>query len=51
MKTVIQTLSILVAGIFCLPVMAEEVRQITWKDLVPVHLADVDPVAHLTPDQ
>ncbi len=51
MKTVIQTLIILAAGIICLPLMAEEVREITWKDLVPAHLADVDPVAHLTPDQ
>ena len=51
MKTVIQTMIILAAGILCLPLMAEEVRQITWKDLVPAHLADVDPVAHLTPDQ
>jgi hypothetical protein len=51
MKTVIQTMIILAAGILCLPLMAEEVRQITWKDLVPAHLADIDPVAHLTPEQ
>ncbi len=51
MKTVIQTMIILFAGILRLPLMAEEVRQITWKDLVPTHLADVDPVAHLTSEQ
>ncbi len=51
MKTFIQTMIVLAAGIFYLPLMAQEVRQITWKDLVPAHLADVDPVAHLTPDQ
>ena len=51
MKTLIQTMIVFTAGILCLPLMAEEVRQITWKDLVPAHLADVDPVAHLTPDQ
>ncbi len=51
MKTVIQIIIILFAGFLCLPLMAEEVRQITWKDLVPAHLADVDPVAHLTPEQ
>lgn len=51
MKTFIQTMIIFMAGILCLPLMAEEVRQIAWKDLVPSHLADVDPVAHLTPEQ
>ena len=51
MKTFIQTLIVLAASIFSATLAAQEVRQITWKDLVPAHLADVDPVAHLTPDQ
>ncbi len=51
MKTFIQTLIVLAAIVFSATLMAQEIRQITWKDLVPAHLADVDPVAHLTPDQ
>ena len=51
MKTLIQTMIVFAAGILYLPLVAQEVRQITWKDLVPAHLADVDPVAHLTPEQ
>ena len=51
MKTLIQTMIVFAAGFLYLPLMAEEVRQITWHDLVPAHLADVDPVAHLTPEQ
>ena len=30
---------------------AEQVRQLTWKDLIPAHLASEDPFANLTPDQ
>jgi hypothetical protein len=51
MKTLIQTMMVFTVGILYLPLMAEAVRQITWKDLVPAHLADIDPVAHLTPEQ
>ncbi len=51
MKTFIQTMIVLVASVFSVTLLAQEVRQITWEDLVPAHLADVDPVAHLTPDQ
>ncbi len=51
MRSFIQTMIVFAAGILYLPLMAEEVRQITWKDLVPAHLADVDPVAHLTAEQ
>ncbi len=51
MKTLFQTMVVFAVGILYLPLVAQEVRQITWKDLVPAHLADVDPVAHLTPEQ
>ena len=51
MKNFIQTLIVLAAIVFSATLMAQEIRQIIWKDLVPAHLADVDPVAHLTPDQ
>ena len=51
MKTLFQMMIIFTVGILYLPLMAGDVRQITWKDLVPSHLSDVDPVAHLTPEQ
>lgn len=51
MKTLIQTMFVFAVGILHMPLMAEEVRQITWSDLVPTHLADVDPLADLTPKQ
>ena len=51
MKTLLQTMVVFAVGILHMPLVAKEVRQITWKDLVPAHLADVDPVAHLTPEQ
>ncbi len=51
MKTFVQTMIVCLIGAHSLTLMAQEIRQITWKDLVPTRLADVDPVAHLTPDQ
>ncbi len=51
MKSCIQLMIIFTASVFSVTLGAQEVRQITWQDLVPAHLADVDPVAHLTPDQ
>ncbi len=51
MKTFFRTMVVCAVGILHMPLMAEEVRQITWNDLVPTHLADVDPVAHLTSEQ
>ena len=51
MKTFIQMIIVLAASVLSMTLVAQEVRQITWEDLVPAHLADVDPVAHLTPDQ
>ena len=51
MKTFLQTMVVFAVGILHMPLMAEDVREITWDDLVPAHLADADPVAHLTPEQ
>ena len=34
-----------------LPVLAQEVRQLTWDDLIPAHLLAEDPLARLSPEQ
>lgn len=34
-----------------LPVPAQEVRQLTWDDLIPAHLLAEDPLANLSPEQ
>ena len=50
MKSYIPTL-IIICTLFNLPVMAEQVRQISWEDLVPAHLLSDDPLAGLTQEQ
>jgi hypothetical protein len=50
MKKVIQPF-IIICTLFYLPIMAEQVRQISWEDLVPAHLLSDDPLADLTQEQ
>ena len=50
MKKCIQTL-IIICTLFYLPALAEQIRQLSWKDLVPAHLLSDDPLAGLTQEQ
>ena len=50
MKKFIPILTIICA-LFNLQVLAEQVRQLGWQDLVPAHLLSEDPLAGLTEDQ
>lgn len=50
MKKCIQTL-IIICTLCYLPALAEQVRQLSWEDLVPAHLLSDDPLADLTPEQ
>ena len=50
MKKYIQTL-IIISILLYLPAFAEEVRQLSWEDLVPAHLLANDPLADLTQEQ
>jgi hypothetical protein len=45
------SLIIAVCILFVLPVLAQEVRQLTWDDLIPAHLLADDPLAKLSPEQ
>ena len=50
MKKYIQPF-IIIYTLCYLPAMAEQVRQISWEDLVPAHLLSDDPLAGLTQEQ
>ncbi len=50
MKRYIPTL-IIICTLFYLPALAEQVRQLSWDDLVPAHLLSDDPLADLTQEQ
>ena len=50
MKKYIQTL-IIICTLFYLTAFAEQVRQLSWDDLVPAHLLADDPLADLTQEQ
>ena len=51
MKKPLQFLIIMLVAISCLPVMAEQIRQLSWDDLIPSHLLTEDPLADLTEKQ
>ena len=51
MKKYIQTLSIIIFTLLYLQALGEQVRQLSWKDLVPAHLLSEDPLAKLTEEQ
>jgi hypothetical protein len=51
MKKAAQTIVLLACTVCLLPVLAEEVREITWEDLSPAPSASDDPLANLTQDQ
>ena len=51
MKKPLQLLIIMISAISCLPVLAEQVRQLSWDDLIPSHLLAEDPLADLTQEQ
>jgi hypothetical protein len=50
MKNHIKTL-IIICTLFYLPAFAEQVRKLSWQDLVPAHLSTDDPFADLTQEQ
>ena len=50
MKKAIQTLLIILFTLFCLPALSEQVRQLSWDDLIPAHLLADDPLAKLSQD-
>ena len=50
MKKSIQTL-IIICILFYLPAFAEQVRKLSWEDLVPAHLLSDDPLEDLTQKQ
>ena len=50
MKRYIQTL-IIICTLFYLPALAQQVRQLSWEDLVPAELLADDPLADLTQKQ
>jgi hypothetical protein len=43
--------SIIIGILISFPALAEQVRQMSWEDLVPAKLLADDPLANLTPDQ
>ena len=51
MKMYIQTLLIIICTLFYFSALAEQVRQLSWQDLVPAHLLSNDPLAGLTQEQ
>ena len=42
---------IIICALFNLQVLAEQVRELSWQDLVPAHLLSEDPLAGLTEEQ
>jgi len=48
MKSFIQALIVIGCSVFCHHALAEEVRQLSWDDLIPAHLLSVDLLANLT---
>lgn len=51
MKKIIQTLTAIVCILPCLPLMADQVRQVSWKNLIPEHLNSDHFMADLSQDQ
>ena len=51
MKKFFQIAIIIVCTILILPALAENIRQLSWEDLIPTHLPSEDPVANLTENQ
>ena len=50
MKKYLQ-MAIIICTLTYLPALAEQVRQLTWENLVPAHLLTDDPLADLTEEQ
>jgi hypothetical protein len=51
MRKYFQSLVIIVCAIACLPATAEQVRQLSWQDLIPARQKSEDYLAGLTPEQ
>jgi hypothetical protein len=51
MKKYIQSLIIIAWTVTYLPAYAEQIRQLSWDDLIPSHLSSNDPLEHLTQDK
>ena len=51
MKKFIPVLIFSVCSFLYLPALAEQVRQLSWDDLIPTHLFSVDLLANMTEDQ
>jgi hypothetical protein len=48
MKKIVLAFIIMAATTLSIPALAEEIRQLDWKDLIPSHLNSQDPLAGLT---
>jgi hypothetical protein len=51
MKKIALAFFIMAMTTLSIPALAEEIRQLGWKDLIPKHLNSQDPLAGLTQDQ
>ncbi len=51
MNKIIRPFILLIVMMLSPPVIAEQVRQLIWKDLIPAQVLSEDPLAHLTLDQ
>lgn len=51
MKLYLRNFIIIFCTLLYLPATAEEIRQLSWNDLVPAHLLADDPLANLTQEQ
>jgi hypothetical protein len=51
MKKLIQVLIFIGCSLLYLPALAEQVRQLSWDDLIPAHLLSVDLLANMTENQ
>lgn len=51
MKKCIQTLFIIIFTLYFSPALGDQIRQLSWDDLLPAHLLSDDPLAKLTQEQ
>ena len=51
MKRFIQVVIFISCSLFYFPALAEQVRELSWDDLIPTHLFSVDLLSNLTEDQ
>ena len=51
MRKFVPVLIFIGCSLLCLPALAEQIRELSWDDLIPAHLLSVDLLANLTEDQ